>query len=71
MVSSLTFEQENTIVSEPIVDLLKFLIDKLDSAVAKARLPSGRNPLEQLVLIISDGQFHEKVIVIPFLCVSY
>lgn len=71
MVSSLTFEQENTIVSEPIVDLLKFLIDKLDSAVAKARLPSGRNPLEQLVLIISDGQFHEKVTDIPFLCVSY
>ncbi|KAK4269128.1 hypothetical protein QN277_022325 [Acacia crassicarpa] len=60
MVSNLTFEQENTIVNEPILDLLKFLIDKLDSAVAKARLPSGHNPLEQLVLIISDGQFHEK-----------
>lgn len=61
MISNLTFKQENTIVNEPVVDLLKFLTDKLDSAAAKARLPSGHNPLQQLVLIISDGQFHEKV----------
>lgn len=61
MISNLTFEQENTIADEPVVDLLKYLTNKLDTAVVKARLPSGRNPLQQLVLIIADGRFHEKV----------
>ncbi|KAK8465039.1 hypothetical protein PHAVU_010G134100 [Phaseolus vulgaris] len=60
MISNLTFEQENTIADEPVVDLLKFLTNKLDTAVVKARLPSGHNPLQQLVLIIADGRFHEK-----------
>ncbi|AET01690.2 midasin [Medicago truncatula] len=60
MVSNLTFKQENTIADEPVVDLLKFLTNKLDAAVVKARLPSGHNPLQQLVLIIADGRFHEK-----------
>lgn len=60
MISSLTFKQENTIAEEPMVDLLKYLNDMLDSAAANARLPSGHNPLEQLVLIIADGWFHEK-----------
>jgi len=62
MISNLTFEQENTIADEPVVDLLKFLTNKLDTAVVKARLPSGHNPLQQLVLIIADGRFHEKVL---------
>jgi len=61
MISSLTFKQENTIVDEPVVDLLKHLNKMLDVAVTKARLPSGQNPLQQLVLIIADGRFHEKV----------
>lgn len=61
MISSLSFKQENTIADEPVVDLLKYLNNMLDAAVAKARLPSGQNPLEQLVLIIADGRFHEKV----------
>ncbi|CAL5443785.1 unnamed protein product [Camellia sinensis] len=60
MVSSLTFKQENTIADEPMVDLLKYVNNMLDVAVANARLPSGQNPLQQLVLIISDGRFHEK-----------
>nr|XP_017246046.1 PREDICTED: midasin isoform X2 [Daucus carota subsp. sativus] len=60
MLSSLTFKQENTIADEPMVDLLKYLNNKLDDAVANARLPSGHNPLQQLVLIIADGRFHEK-----------
>ncbi|XP_052724837.1 midasin isoform X1 [Vigna angularis] len=60
MISNLTFEQENTIADEPVVDLLKYLTNKLDTAVVKARLPSGHNPLQQLVLIIADGRFHEK-----------
>ncbi|KAJ4717838.1 Midasin [Melia azedarach] len=60
MMSGLTFKQENTIADEPVVDLLMFLNNMLDVAVAKARLPSGQNPLQQLVLIIGDGRFHEK-----------
>ncbi|CAI9114384.1 OLC1v1015101C1 [Oldenlandia corymbosa var. corymbosa] len=60
MISSLTFKQENTVVDEPMVDLLKYLNDMLDAAVVNARLPSGHNPLQQLVLIIADGRFHEK-----------
>ncbi|KAD4889375.1 hypothetical protein E3N88_21448 [Mikania micrantha] len=60
MLSSLTFEQESTIADKPMVDLLKYLNNTLDSAVINARLPSGQNPLEQLVLIIADGRLHEK-----------
>ncbi|XP_077240383.1 midasin-like protein isoform X2 [Tasmannia lanceolata] len=60
MISSLTFKQDNTIADEPVVDLLKYLNNKLDAAVANARLPSGQNPLQQLILIIADGRFHEK-----------
>lgn len=61
MISSLTFKQDNTIRDEPVVDLLMFLNKKLDAAVANARLPSGQNPLQQLVLIIGDGRLYEKV----------
>lgn len=71
MISSLSFKQENTIFDEPVVDLLKFLNNKLDTAVAKARLPSGRNPLQQLVLIIADGRLHERVTFIFSRCQSY
>nr|AMP82937.1 acidic leucine-rich nuclear phosphoprotein 32-related protein 1 [Catalpa bungei] len=60
MISSLTFKQENTIADEPMVDLLKYLNNMLDTAVMQARLPSGHNPLQQLVLIIADGRFNEK-----------
>lgn len=61
MISSLSFKQDNTIVDEPMVDLLKHLNSLLDTAVMKARTPSGQNPLHQLILIIADGRFHEKV----------
>nr|XP_043616414.1 midasin-like [Erigeron canadensis] len=60
MLSSLTFKQENTIADEPMVDLLRYLNNTLDSAVLNARLSSGQNFLEQLVLIIADGRLHEK-----------
>ncbi|MCL7041050.1 hypothetical protein MKW94_021075 [Papaver nudicaule] len=59
MISSLTFKQENTFTDGPVVDLLKFLNNKLDAAVANSRLPSGQNPLQQLILIISDGRLSE------------
>ena len=70
MISSLSFKQENTISDEPVVDLLKFLNKKLDTAIAKARLPSGRNPLQQLVLIIADGRLHERVTFIFSRCLQ-
>ncbi|CAM8892451.1 unnamed protein product [Rhodiola kirilowii] len=60
MVSSFTFKQENTIADEPVVDLLRYMNNMLDNAVSNARLPNGQNPLQQLVLIIADGRFHEK-----------
>ena len=60
MISGLTFKQENAIADESVVDLLMHLNNMLDTAVAKARLPSGQNPLQQLVLIIGDGRFHER-----------
>ncbi|RZB86940.1 Midasin [Glycine soja] len=46
MISNLTFKEENTIVDEPVVNLLKYLTNKLDVALAKARLPSRHNPLQ-------------------------
>ncbi|PVH31778.1 hypothetical protein PAHAL_9G230700 [Panicum hallii] len=60
MISSLSFEQDNKIEDQPVSDLLTHLNTMLDTAVAKARTPSGQNPLQQLILIISDGKFHEK-----------
>jgi midasin len=60
MISSFSFKQDNTIADEPVVDLLKYLNNMLDIAVARSYTPSGQNPLHQLVLIIADGRFHEK-----------
>uniref|UniRef100_A0A0E0BB97 Midasin n=1 Tax=Oryza glumipatula TaxID=40148 RepID=A0A0E0BB97_9ORYZ len=52
--------QDNKLEDEPVADLLMHLNTMLDTAVARSRTPSGQNPLQQLVLIISDGKFHEK-----------
>lgn len=43
-----------------MAELLKYLNNMLEQAVANARLPSGQNPLQQLVLIIADGRFHDN-----------
>ncbi|KAL6842329.1 hypothetical protein ACP4OV_027756 [Aristida adscensionis] len=60
IISSLSFEQDNKIEDQPVSDLLMHVNKMLDTAVARARTPSGQNPLQQLILIISDGKFHEK-----------
>jgi midasin len=65
MISSLSFEQDNKIEDQPVADLLMHLNTMMDTAVVRARTPSGQNPLQQLILIISDGKFHEKV------CISH
>lgn len=72
MISSLSFEQDNKIEDQPVSDLLTHLNTMLDTAVARARTSSGQNPLQQLILIISDGKFHEKVIIflVHFSCSS-
>ncbi|XP_075665076.1 uncharacterized protein LOC142634675 [Castanea sativa] len=48
LVISKTLKQENTIEDEPVVDLLTYLNNMLDVAVAKARLPSGRTHYSSL-----------------------
>ncbi|KAJ3690228.1 hypothetical protein LUZ61_019392 [Rhynchospora tenuis] len=60
MISSFSFKKDNTIKDEPVVDLLKYLNGMLDMAVVRSHMPSGQNPLHQLVLIIGDGQFPQK-----------
>ncbi|XP_071685110.1 midasin isoform X2 [Lolium perenne] len=60
MISSLSFDQDNKIDDQPVADLLMHLNTMLDAAVARSRTPSGQNPLQQLILVISDGKFHEK-----------
>lgn len=60
MVSRFTFKQDNTIADEPMVDLLHYLTRMLDFAARHAASPSGKNNLQQLVLVIADGRFHEK-----------
>ncbi|KAG8091817.1 hypothetical protein GUJ93_ZPchr0012g21118 [Zizania palustris] len=60
MLSSLSFEQDNKLEDEPVRDLLVHLNTMLDTAVSRSRTPSGQNPLQQLILLISDGKFHEK-----------
>lgn len=62
IISRFSFQQDNTIADEPMVDLLRFLTEMLRNAAMKAVLPSGRNALQQLVLVIADGRFHEKVL---------
>ncbi|KAK8928666.1 hypothetical protein KSP39_PZI017873 [Platanthera zijinensis] len=60
IISNLSFKQDNTIVDEPVADLLKHLKGMLDSAMRNMCTPSGKNPLHQLTLIISDGRLNEK-----------
>jgi len=64
VVSQFSFAQDNTISDEPVVDLLRFLSSLLHSAaqrVSAASAASGHANLRQLVLVIADGRFHEKV----------
>ncbi|KAK8943576.1 hypothetical protein KSP40_PGU010141 [Platanthera guangdongensis] len=60
IISNLSFKQDNTIVDEPVADLLKHLKGMLDSVMGNARAHFGKNPLHQLTLIISDGRLNEK-----------
>ncbi|CAH2065804.1 unnamed protein product [Thlaspi arvense] len=60
MISGLTFNQENLIRDEPIFNLLRNMNEMLENLASTRRQSYGSNPLQQLVLIIGDGKFHER-----------
>ncbi|KAL1208785.1 Midasin [Cardamine amara subsp. amara] len=60
MISGLTFKQENLIQDEPVVNLLRNMNEMLENLASTRRQSYGSNPLQQLVLIIGDGKFHER-----------
>ena len=63
LVSKLTFRQDSTLTDRPMVTLLESLHRQLslarESSSSRGSRDAGSN-LQQLVLIIADGQFHEK-----------
>jgi len=61
IMSKLRFDQDNTIGDRPMVDVITSVDHLLDGAAARAASnPAGASALNQLVLIIADGRFHEK-----------
>jgi len=58
LVSKLTFAEDNTLADRPMVQLLETMAARL--AIAREQLRGGGTKLQQLVLIIADGRFHEK-----------
>lgn len=60
MISNLTFKQENLIEDQPVVNLLRNMNEMLENLASTRRQSYGSNPLQQLVLIIGDGKFHER-----------
>ncbi|KAG2259254.1 hypothetical protein Bca52824_078548 [Brassica carinata] len=56
MISGLTFKQENLIRDEPVANLLRNMNEMLENLASTRR----HSPLQQLVLIIGDGKFHER-----------
>lgn len=61
VMSKLRFDQDNTIGDRPVVDVITSVDHLLDGAAARAASnPAGASALNQLVLIIADGRFHEK-----------
>ncbi|KAG7670517.1 hypothetical protein KSW81_003079 [Nannochloris sp. 'desiccata'] len=61
VMSKLRFDQDNTIGDRPMVDVITSVDHLLGGAAARAASnPAGGAALNQLVLIIADGRFHEK-----------
>jgi len=57
VMSWMRFDQDNTINDQPMVDVLYDLDQNLAKESMKA---SGDNSLQQLVIMLADGRFHEK-----------
>jgi len=61
LVSKLTFQQDSTLADRPMVTLLETLHSQLSLSRENSRsVGADGGGLHQLVLIIADGQFHEK-----------
>ena len=58
LVSKLSFAEDNTLADRPMVQLLETMAARLN--VAREQIRGGGTKLQQLVLIIADGRFHEK-----------
>jgi midasin len=58
LVSKLSFAEDNTLADRPMVQLLETMAARL--SVAREQIRGGGTKLQQLVLIIADGRFHEK-----------
>ena len=58
LVSKLSFAEDNTLADRPMVQLLETMAAHLN--VAREQIRGGGTKLQQLVLIIADGRFHEK-----------
>jgi len=58
LVSKLTFAEDNTLADRPMVQLLETMAARL--TIAREQLRGGGTKLQQLVLIVADGRFHEK-----------
>ena len=52
--------QDNTLADRPMVELLTMLMHMLDLARANAAAHGAAQQLNQLVLVLADGRFHEK-----------
>ena len=52
--------QDNTLADRPMVELLTMLMHMLDMARHSAQRGGGSPALNQLVLILADGRFHER-----------
>eukprot|EP00898_Chlorokybus_atmophyticus_P007316 jgi/Chlat1/7586/Chrsp63S07074 len=60
VISQFSFQQDNTIADAPVKDLLEHLTRMLDHARSRQSASLSAQPLQQLVLIVADGRFHEK-----------
>ena len=62
VMSRLRFDQDNLIGDRPMVDVVTSVDHLLDGAAARAAAHSSgqSSTLNQLVLVIADGRFHEK-----------
>ncbi|KAK3281686.1 hypothetical protein CYMTET_10540, partial [Cymbomonas tetramitiformis] len=58
LVGHFRFQQENTLADHPVSELLECLQGLLEGA--RARTDTAHTQLQQLVLVLADGHFHEK-----------
>ena len=60
LLSGFTFQQDNKINDEPVLELLQYLHVVMKEAAQRTGGANDKNDLQQLVIILADGRFHEK-----------